>query len=75
MKIVIVTGGLGHIGSKLVRYLIDNDCHVQHVQKNDRLVQICAPNISYPIYPVLVSEESELGFTARGAGGFGSTGR
>ena len=28
MKIVIVTGGLGHIGSKLVRYLIDNDCHV-----------------------------------------------
>jgi len=55
--------------------LFDNDCHVQHVQKNDRLVQICGPTISYPIYPILVSDESELGFTKRGAGGLGSTGR
>ena len=28
MTTVIVTGGLGHIGSKLVRYLISKDCHV-----------------------------------------------
>ena len=54
---------------------IFTDLHVQHVEKNDRLVQICAPNILYPIYPRLVEDESELGFTERGSNGFGSTGR
>ena len=54
---------------------IYTDLHVQHVEKNDRLVQICAPNILYPIYPMLVDDESELGFTERGSNGFGSTGR
>ena len=28
MTTLIVTGGLGHIGSKLVRHLISKDCHV-----------------------------------------------
>ena len=41
----------------------------------DRLVQICAPNIMYPIYPVLVDRIEELGITSRGSKGFGSTGR
>ena len=54
---------------------MNNDIHVQHVKKNDRLVQICGPNISYPIYPILVSDESELGFTLRGTKGMGSSGR
>jgi len=54
---------------------MNNDIHVQHVKKNDRLVQICGPNISYPIYPILVSDESELGFTLRGGKGMGSSGR
>ena len=44
------------------------------VYKHDRLVQICAPNISYPIYPELVDSIAELGTTSRGEGGFGSTG-
>lgn len=53
----------------------DNDIHVEHVEKNDRLVQICAPNILYPIYPMLVDDDCELGFTERGSNGFGSTGK
>ena len=38
-------------------------------------MQICGPNIMYPIYPVIVNSIEELGITIRGAGGFGSTGR
>lgn len=45
------------------------------INENDRLVQICAPNITYPIYPILVNSEEELGLTSRGYGGFGSTGK
>ena len=45
------------------------------VIKGDRLVQICAPDLS-PIVVELVKEESLLGTpTERGSGGFGSTGR
>jgi len=44
------------------------------VLKGDRLVQICAPDLS-PIVVELVKEESMLGTpTERGSGGFGSTG-
>tara|TARA_B100001093_G_scaffold291053_1_gene277901 strand:- start:3835 stop:4374 length:540 start_codon:yes stop_codon:yes gene_type:complete len=46
-----------------------------NVSANDRLVQLCGPNIMYPIYPILVNTESELGITSRGSKGFGSTGR
>ena len=45
------------------------------IKKGDRVVQICAPNMTYPIYPVLVSNLEELGISERGSGGFGSTGR
>lgn len=41
----------------------------------DRLVQICGPNIMYPIYPVIVDSVDELGVTSRDNKGFGSTGR
>ena len=39
-----------------------------------RLVQLCPPDISYPIEIVLVQDEQDLGVSERGAGGFGSTG-
>ena len=45
------------------------------IQKGDRIIQICSPNLTYPIYPILVDNESELGESNRGSGGFGSTGR
>ena len=44
------------------------------IKKADRVVQICAPNMTYPIYPIMVSSVEELGLTKRGSGGFGSTG-
>ena len=45
------------------------------INSGDRLVQICGPNIMYPVYPVLVDSVDELGFTSRNSCGFGSTGR
>lgn len=39
-----------------------------------RLLQVCAPDITWPIFPVLVNSVKDLGITARGEGGFGSTG-
>lgn len=39
-----------------------------------RLVQICAPGL-VPIYVEMVSSANDLGFTIRGEGGFGSTGK
>ena len=45
------------------------------VMEGDRLVQICAPNIEYPLKLRIVNKLEDLGLTERGAGGFGSTGR
>jgi dUTPase len=44
------------------------------VLKQDKLVQICAPGL-VPIIVELVDSLQELGDTARGECGFGSTGR
>ena len=44
------------------------------VKKNDRIVQICSPNLTYPIYPVIVDSISDLGSSIRGNNGFGSSG-
>ena len=44
-----------------------------NLNKFDRYLQICAPTL-IPICAVLVNSLDELGETARGAGGFGSTG-
>jgi dUTP pyrophosphatase len=50
------------------------------VEKNQRLLQICSPNITYPIYPIMVKHIETLdsyindGDNTRGTGGFGSTG-
>jgi dUTPase len=40
----------------------------------NRITQICAPGLQ-PIYVVLVDSREALGETARGSGGFGSSGR
>ena len=44
------------------------------VTRHQRLAQICSPTLE-PIRLVLVDTIEDLGFTARGAGGFGSTGK
>lgn len=49
------------------------------IQKHQRLLQICSPNLTYPIFPILVDKlealDSYLSVSnERGSGGFGSTG-
>ena len=46
---------------------------VYNVEKHSRLLQVCHPSLC-PIFVELV-DESELSTTARGEGGFGSTGK
>ena len=43
--------------------------------QNNRYVQICPPNIEYPMKIVIVNNLDELGNTNRSDGGFGSTGK
>ena len=45
------------------------------ITQGERYVQICPPNLDYPIYPVVVDSIEELGLTDRCANGFGSTGK
>jgi len=46
------------------------------IEKYQRLVQICPPNLSFPFMVTLVATIGELsGETIRGSGGFGSTGK
>ena len=40
-----------------------------------RLVQICAPELSYPVVVELVDRKEDLSVTQRGEGGLGSTGQ
>ena len=68
---IIDSGYRGHI----IACFDNGSDHEYNITKGDRLVQICGPNIMYPIYPVLVGSIEELGVTSRGSGGFGSTGR
>lgn len=44
-----------------------------NIEEHQRLVQICPPNLSYPMIVKLVNVD-ELNNTERGTGGFGSTG-
>jgi len=44
------------------------------VEKGQRLVQICPPNLTYPLKVIIVDELVNMD-TERGAGGFGSSGR
>jgi dUTP pyrophosphatase len=49
------------------------------IDKYQRLLQICSPNITYPIYPLLVEHKEELDYyiihNDRGDAGFGSSGK
>ena len=67
---IIDSGYRGHIVG-LVDNISDSD---YNINKNDRLMQICPPNIMYPIYPEIVSNIHLLGPSIRGSAGFGSTG-
>lgn len=50
------------------------DHNTQHIKKFDKYLQICAPGL-VPIFVELVNSKEDLGEnTARGDGGFGSTG-
>ena len=44
------------------------------IDASTRVVQLCPPDLSYPLYVRLVDNAEELGHTTRGTGGFGSTG-
>ena len=55
---------------------VDNDTDITYgVETYQRLVQLCPHDISHPMYVRLVDDIKLLGETARGDGGFGSTGR
>ena len=55
---------------------VDNDTDITYgVETYQRLVQLCPPDISHPMYVRLVDDIKLLGETTRGDGGFGSTGR
>jgi dUTP pyrophosphatase len=46
------------------------------IEKTQRLVQICPPNMTYPMRVELVENDSDLSMnTGRGEDGFGSTGK
>lgn len=45
----------------------------ENITQHSRLLQVCAPNLQ-PIFVEIVDHEDALGQTARGQGGFGSTG-
>ena len=66
---VIDSGYTGHIIA-----LFDNVEQKEYtITKNDRLVQICSPNITYPIEVELLNSQDDFSATQRGSGGFGST--
>lgn len=44
------------------------------IEQYQRLVQICPPNLTYPMI-VNIVDKNELNVTSRGSSGFGSTGR
>ena len=54
---------------------VDNWKNSDYVVDNgQRIVQLCPPDLSYPVRVVLVEDLEALGETDRGDGGFGSTG-
>ena len=68
---IIDSGYRGHI-----KAILDNNSDADFkANYDDRLLQICGPNIMYPIYPILVDNEEKLGVTKRGDKGLGSSGK
>ena len=67
---IIDAGYRGHMMA-----LFDNIQQMPHtIQKGDRLVQICSPNMTYPLEIELINSEDQFLPSMRGRGGFGSTG-
>ena len=46
-----------------------------NMEKGNRYIQICPPNLEYPIKTVIVNNVDDLGVSERDIGGFGSTGK
>ena len=68
---IIDVGYRGHI-----KGIFDNlSSGIYQGNCDDRLLQICGPNISFPIYPIIVTNEQLLGETIRGEKGIGSSGK
>jgi len=65
----------GYRGNLMAKFdLVYNSNYSKLYEKYTRLMQICAPNL-IPIYVEIVNRLEDLGEpTARGTGGFGSTG-
>jgi dUTP pyrophosphatase len=68
---IIDAGYRGHLIAVFDNWANDNFT----IEPYQRLVQICPPNLTYTLFVKLVDREEELGQTARGEQGFGSTGR
>ena len=68
---IVDSGYRGNIMAALDNRSKESYC----IEQNQRLLQICPPDLSYPTLVRLVENESDLGDTARGDGGFGSTGK
>lgn len=70
--IIAAVDSIGVFGSRDIWYIWKDT--LSPIKKYDRYFQICSPNLS-PFIVHIVETEEELGEqTARGAGGFGSTG-
>ncbi len=71
---IIDSGYRGNIIAAFDKVGNDTDI-IYGVETYQRLVQLCPPDISHPMYVRLVDDIKLLGETTRGDGGFGSTGR
>ena len=75
---IIDSGYRGNIIANFdnMKYYTDNENNYSNkkISVGERLVQICPPNIEYPMRIYLVDKIEDLGKTERGTGGFGSTG-
>ena len=68
---IIDSGYRGHLLA--IFDIIRNDYVSTTIEKHSRLLQICSGDLQ-PFIVILVDDKSVLGETARGSGGFGSTG-
>jgi dUTP pyrophosphatase len=69
---IIDSGYRGNIIAALDNRNTDSSGYI--VAAFNRVVQICPPDISYPMIVTIVNDEDELGKTKRDINGFGSTG-
>lgn len=61
-----------------IKVSLDNICFNNqdfNMKKGNRYIQICPPNLEYPIKTVIVNSIDDLGISERSTGGFGSTGK